>query len=232
MEAQNLYQTCQKSSSYETGICFHSRDPQKAPERITYRELWDRAQQDASNIRRLYDVPSQTIFLLHFDRHIHSIRWFWAIIAAGYIPAIFPPLTKDNGQRKQHLSHISKLLNKPIVLTTEDLEQDFHRQKHFRVYTVESYPLSGGSSKSFEATHSPLGDLKRPDELACLVLTSGSSGNCKAVCLRHGQILDALKGKITCHQTKQEDRFLNYIGLDHVANLTEIHLHAMYLGAE
>ena len=235
MEAQNLYQICRKSSSYETGICFHSRNPQIPPEHITYRELRDRAKQDASKIRKLYGITSQTIFLLHFDRHKHSIRWFWAVIAAGCIPVILPPLTKDIGQLKQHLRHISNLLREPIVLTTRDLEQDFQSQKQYRVYTVESYQLSGGSnsnSKTFEATHSPPGDLKRPDELACLALTSGSSGNCKAVCLRHGQILSALRCKIACHQTNQEDCFLNYIGLDHVANLTEIHLHAMYLGAD
>ena len=235
MEAQNLYQICQKSSSYETGICFHCRNPQKPPERISYRELWDHAQQDASKLGRLYGITQQTIFLLHFDRHKHSIRWFWAVIAAGCIPVVFPPLTKDVGQRKQHLSHISKLLREPIVLTTKDLEQDLQGQKHFRVYTAESYLLSGEDSsysKTFRETHSLPGNLKRPDEVAFLALTSGSSGNCKAVCLRHGQILNALKGKIACHQTNQEDRFLNYIGLDHVANLTEIHLHAMNLGAE
>ena len=233
MEVQNMYQICQKSASYETGICFHSRNPQKPPERISYRELWDRAKQDAPKIERLHGITPRTIFLLHFDRHHYSIRWLWAVIAAGYVPAISPPLSKDIGQRKQHLSHISKLLREPIVLTTEDLKPDFQGQKHLSVYTVESYHLLGGSySKTFEATHSPAGDLKKPDELAFLMFTSGSSGNCKAVCLRQGQILHALKGKIARHQTKQDDRFLNYIGLDHVANLTEIHLHAMYLGAE
>ena len=235
MEEQNLYQICQKGSSYETGICFHSRNPKNPPERMSYRELWDRAKQDAPRIGRLYGITPDTIILLHFDRHQHSIRWFWAVIAAGYIPAISPPLTKDIKQRKQYLDHISKLLREPIVLTTENLRQDFQGQKPFRVRTVESDLFSGAINahiNSLKATPSPAGDLRKSDEIAFLSLTSGSSGNCKAVCLRHGQILNALNGKIASHQTKQEDRFLNYIGLDHVANLTEIHLHAMYLGAD
>ena len=113
-----------------------------------------------------------------------------------------------------------------LTSTTASLELDF--QNH-RTQTVESFPPFSTASKS---THLPPGDLKKHDDLAVLMLTSGSSGNPKAVCLQHGQIVHALKGKIASHQTKQEDRFLNYIGLDHVANLTEIHLHAMYLGAE
>jgi acyl-CoA synthetase (AMP-forming)/AMP-acid ligase II len=64
------------------------------------------------------------------------------------------------------------------------------------------------------------------------MLTSGSTGNPKAVCLRHGQIISSLVGKATYHQTGHNDVFLNWIGMDHVANLTEIHLHAIALGAE
>ena len=152
-----------------------------------------------------------------------------AVIAAGYIPAISPPLTGDISQQKEHLNHVFNLLKGPIVLTTQALEPEFHSQKKVRVHTVESLNPSSSTSKS---ALSPPGDLKEHNELAVLMLTSGSSGYPKAVCLQHGQIINALKGKIASHQTKQEDFFLNYIGLDHVANMTEIHLHAMYLGAE
>lgn len=44
MEAQTLYQICQKSSTYETGICSHSRDPENPQERLNYRELCERAE--------------------------------------------------------------------------------------------------------------------------------------------------------------------------------------------
>ena len=76
------------------------------------------------------------------------------------------------------------------------------------------------------------GPLKEGNDLAALMLTSGSSGNSKAVCLRHGQILAAIAGKSRHHDTRPDDTFLNWIGMDHVANLTEIHLHAMILRAD
>lgn len=53
----------------------------------------------------------------------------------------------------------------------------------------------------------------------------------KAVTLCHGQILTALSGKSQYHGTTKDDIFFNWINLDHVADLTEIHLHAMFLGA-
>ncbi|KAK1518084.1 hypothetical protein CPAR01_15733 [Colletotrichum paranaense] len=67
--------------------------------------------------------------------------------------------------------------------------------------------------------------------IAALMLTSGSTGNVKAVPLRHGQVLDAVTGKSAHHRTTTADIFLNWVGLDHVASLVEIHLHAMSLGA-
>lgn len=67
---------------------------------------------------------------------------------------------------------------------------------------------------------------------AVLMLTSGSTGHAKAVCLRHDQIITSVQGKCRHLGLTSADTFLNWIGMDHVANLIEMHLHAMYLGAE
>ena len=90
------------------------------------------------------------------------------------------------------------------------------------------------STTTTTATAAPTypGASKKETELAALMLTSGSTGNAKAVCLRHGQLISAVQGKSAYHGTHSSDTFLNWIGLDHVANLTEIHLHAMSLAAE
>jgi acyl-coenzyme A synthetase/AMP-(fatty) acid ligase len=76
------------------------------------------------------------------------------------------------------------------------------------------------------------GKSKTEEDLAILMLTSGSTGNPKAVCLQHGQILSSIRGKSIHHETARDDIFLNWTGLDHVANLTEIHLHAISLAAQ
>lgn len=235
MEIQNIYGICQKSARHDTGILFQSRNLRKSPERISYRKLWERANQDASKIENIPGITPQTIILINFDRHQDSIRWFWAVVAAGYIPAISPPLPSEASQRKHHLIDVFNVLTNPILITTEALKRDFQSQKHLRVYTAEYLQLPRGTnshSTAVKSVHLSSGGRKKHDELAVLMLTTGSSGYAKAICLQHGHIIHALKGKIACHQTKPEDRFLNYIGLDHVANLIEIHLHAMFLGAE
>ncbi len=241
MEVENVYQILQLSARHDTGIVFHGSDSQKSPKRISYRDFLDRVKEDALKIERIFDRvkedarKSESLYLpirhsvavLYFDEHRDNVRWFWAVIAAGYVPAVSPPRPSNVFQRKKELMRILAPLQNPIVLTTNSLRPELEGQKQCHVHTVET---SYGTKPN--TVHSPPGELKKRGDMAALILTTESSGKAKAVCYQHGGIIHALKGKIAVHQTKQDDRFLNYIGLDHVANLFEVHLHAMYLGAE
>ncbi|KAI9666525.1 MAG: putative NRPS-like protein biosynthetic cluster [Bathelium mastoideum] len=89
--------------------------------------------------------------------------------------------------------------------------------------SVGSKMISTGDSITGEAFTSLEG-------VAMLMLTSGSTGNAKAVCLTHEQILTACKGKLLCLPLQQDAVVLNWIGLDHVGSLTELHLTAMVAG--
>lgn len=68
--------------------------------------------------------------------------------------------------------------------------------------------------------------------VAVLMLTSGSTGNAKAVCLTHRQVFAAITGKLYGMPVPQRSALLNWIALDHVASLIEIHLCAMYAGLD
>ncbi|KAK2598731.1 hypothetical protein N8I77_012121 [Diaporthe amygdali] len=63
------------------------------------------------------------------------------------------------------------------------------------------------------------------------MLTSGSTGSPKAVCLTHRQVLAAVNGKASIRPGRTGP-FLNWVGLDHVASLVEIHIQALWLGAD
>ncbi|KAF2683381.1 4-coumarate-CoA ligase 1 [Lentithecium fluviatile CBS 122367] len=64
------------------------------------------------------------------------------------------------------------------------------------------------------------------------MLTSGSTGNAKAVCFTREQVLAAVAGKASIRVLPRDRPFLNWIGLDHVAGLLEIHLQALWLGVD
>ncbi|KAI4147623.1 MAG: hypothetical protein LQ341_001750 [Variospora aurantia] len=68
--------------------------------------------------------------------------------------------------------------------------------------------------------------------VAVLMLTSGSTGSAKAVCLTHTQLHAAIAGKLFAMPLEHESALLNWIALDHVASLVEIHLCALCAGLD
>ena len=225
MDTMNLYQLLSNASKSKAGVNVYAPGFQGPCVRVTYAELLENAQSKAQRIIELDGITGETVVLLHFDNHLDNINWFWAVIAAGFVPAISPPFTNDLDRRRKHLDHLHSLLKNPMVLTLDSLLPDFLGHEQLRIHTVQSLPAS---SSNFSGT----GSSKTADELAALMLTSGSTGNAKAVCLRHGQLIAAMQGKSLDKETTSKDIFLNYIGLDHVANLSQIHLHALFVGAE
>ncbi|KAI9885439.1 MAG: putative NRPS-like protein biosynthetic cluster [Watsoniomyces obsoletus] len=228
---QNLYQVLKVAASEpEAGITIYP--PGSAPKigkRTTYQALFERAQQRAGLIKNVEGLSKGSIILLHFDQHTDTIEWFWPVVIAGYVPAISTPLVNDAEQRKKHLLHLQTLLDHPIILTSKRLVPDFLGLEQLSIRPVESLQPPPDTESPDPVRD---GDFKYPDDRAVLMLTSGSTGNAKAVCLRHDQIINAAKGKSAFHDLGADDVFLNWIGMDHVANLTEMHLTAMFLGAE
>jgi acyl-CoA synthetase (AMP-forming)/AMP-acid ligase II/thioesterase domain-containing protein len=258
MSPQNLLQLLERAASQtsERGLSFYTPGKVDAVgERLTYDGLFELAKKNAQAVRQLKGIAPGSVVLLHFNNHLDNIEWLWSVIAAGYLPAISTPMTNDAEARKRHLNHIQQVLDNPVVLTSESLRLDFASVDTLNVQTIEevrslSEEYSSASSENEDgrsassdvdshysfnkptAASPQSGFSKQKDDVAILMLTSGSSGNAKAVCLRNDQILQAIDGKSKFHGTTSEDTFLNFIGLDHVANLTEVHLHSMGLGAE
>ncbi len=186
------------------------------------------------------------IILIYFDTPRLNIEWFWSVIAFGGIPAICNPLSNNLETLKAHLTHINALFKQPRVLTTRKLADYFNLVPELRVTPVEDIGLLALPADAIE----PSGDCIRVNEPAALLFTSGSTGNAKAVEFNHSQLLLAVKGKNELHKTGIDTNYLTWVGqsimldllitrrltlivqgLDHSANLAEIHLNAMFNGS-
>ncbi|KUJ12592.1 putative non-ribosomal peptide synthase-like protein [Mollisia scopiformis] len=180
----------------------------------------------------LPSFEARSIVLLHFTEHVDNIVWFWSVILAGGIPAMSPPISNIPSQRQKHLEHLFGLLDSPMCITRLALLDQFVGQDLLNPYTVESLSLIQSHENGNSTEHQNARRTSYPKDLASLMLTSGSTGNAKAVCLDQRQVLAAIAGKSTIREIPREFSALNWIGLDHVGSLIEIHLKAMYLGIE
>lgn len=141
------------------------------------------------------------------------IEWFWSIVAAGAIPAVSTPLASDLAARERHLRHLENILEKPKVLTSERIRGELSSVPTLDVTSIEAVSLyESNGDVGVNGTAETNGFHGHPEAPAVLMLTSGSTGNAKAVELSHEMILASVQGKSAATGTTGEDVFLNWIG--------------------
>lgn len=128
---------------------------------------------------------------------------YWAAVLIGLVPTILTPLTNDPKQVEAHLTHLKTLLNPRIIASSELHAHLECIRDNSEIYSPEEI-LAKASGKVLQES-----DINSTKELACLMLTSGSTGNAKAVEMRHEAIQAAVRGKSNALGLTSETKFLN-----------------------
>lgn len=230
----NIVQVLERASQKVSGLTFYPPGLD-TKENVTYFQLLEDSRANATRIKTLPATAPSEVILIHFATHRENITWFWAVLLAGFIPAISPPFVHDEPRRRKHLGHVKSLLKDPLVLTSQHLVPEF-LDVPLKIQPVEQISLR--VENVINGTNAPShvngtdDTEEKQSKPAVLMLTSGSTGNAKAVSLTHRQVLHSISGKIKHHGHQHGGPVLNWIGLDHVASLTETHLTAMALCAD
>ena len=190
--------------------------------------------------------PHRPVIMVHFDSILDTVEWYWAVMLWGGIPAITSPamFSHNEADGKAHLAHLATTLDSPLCLTRHSLMGPFMQHPDaITAYAIEDLVvptgdcITAGSEAKFASMEVvPNGSITidpqlKLDDIAALMLTSGSSGSAKAVPITHGQILVACEGKNKNADLKfPKSPFLSWVGIDHVANLVHCHLFAIISG--
>ncbi|GAB1217100.1 hypothetical protein ATERTT37_006323 [Aspergillus terreus] len=210
-----------------SGILIYSPGNVESPHQLTYAELRDAAQQNARRLGCMEGFAPGSLVLLHLDGYRDNMIWLWSLIYAGCIPVMSTPFAHHEEHRRSHLLHLQSLLRDPICLTRQGLEAQFPPDVGLRLCNIES--ISGGSNPfTSPRLGQPPGQDDNVDDIALLMLTSGSTGHAKAVPLTHSQLLSALAGKERFLQLRQHGPSLNWVAFDHIASLAEMHFHPIF----
>lgn len=244
---QDILRARAESDSSGT-LLFYSEGNLKAPsEEVSYSRLYQRAKCYAATLGCLPTFAENRTVLIHLDDHYDCILWFWSVLLAGGLPVLSPPFSNLEEHRRKHIQALSGLLERPVCVTRRKFFPLFGEDHGFVLRDVESLEAETLQNGAAVCTAPPHGNPANPDGgapgrrilgaegaagTAMLMLTSGSTGNAKAVRITHRQVLASVAGKSAACPLPSNRSFLNWIGLDHVGALVEIHLHALWLGVD
>ncbi|KAF9525716.1 hypothetical protein CPB83DRAFT_858976 [Crepidotus variabilis] len=198
---------------------------------LSYAQLWTESQEYAA---RLVSAGLKTdgtdVVIAHFTDHETHIRTFWACCLAGIPFCPIPPLHPDESRQVLLFEHLQKVFTSPTFISKDDTIHSVLRL----VPTLKALSTSHINSLSVGPELSsqiyPHASLK-PDDVLCYMLTSGSTGNSKAVRLAHSNFLSNARGKAKCHNTTTSSHLLNWIAFDHVACISDVHFQALLVDA-
>ncbi|KAI0407027.1 hypothetical protein F4802DRAFT_555394 [Xylaria palmicola] len=234
-------------SAVSRSLIFYSTGNVNTPVLISYRDLYNQALHNRALIESLPQFQAGFPILIHLDDQYDAILWFWTVLLAKCTPVMSSPFSNVEAHRINHIRNLWEKLQSPIcIMRAKDMHL-FNGDHGLHLHAIESLhsnhwrasdPETNGTGKEsnsrahLEQNFQSSGVYKGGDTLAALMLTSGSTGNSKAVCLTHKQILAAVKGKSAMRALPPGYPFLNWIGLDHVASLVEIHIPALWLNVD
>ena len=193
----------------------------KGSQVATYRDTYDEAKLILSNLYK-FGVGAEDIVVLALDDAADFIPTLWACVLGGIIPCPIIPRVADVETWRGSLDHLMKLFDHPTFITSSRNRELF--QIDSPVLTLEDLHVSAPPLPS--TTNAVTGT-----DIAFLMLSSGSTGNPKAIALTHDNILNSLKGKQLARKIEDNDITLNWVAFDHVAALTESHLLPLSTGS-
>lgn len=212
-----LIQAAQQSPSAGIHIAANGED---ATSFISYPALLDQAARILGGLRERGLRSGAKVALL-LQRPGDFIPAFWACLLGRYVPCPLATVSNDHDRWMTHVSHVASLLDGPLFISVAAPSIELPA-------SVDSIDLN-----LLRKGHPPAQlDDSAPNDLAILMLTSGSTGLSKAVALTHDNIFASMEGRASRQALSKKDKMFNWISFDHVAALLESHMVAVYVGAE
>lgn len=202
-----------------SGLFFVVEEGQGEAAFLSYPALLGEVRRILGGLRTRASHPHGIVTLL-LNRPRDFIPCFWACVLGGYVPCPMAPIKGDPERWTTHLAHIASLLDRPLFISSGELLQELPD-------SIETTDLS--ELRKCSPEESIL--RARLSDPAILMLTSGSTGNSKAVELTHGNLLSSLTSRAERQKLTSRDITFNWIAFDHVAALLESHMIALYVGA-
>ncbi|HEU5124613.1 MAG TPA: condensation domain-containing protein [Verrucomicrobiae bacterium] len=210
------------------GIQFVQTDGQTTS--LNYPELLNRARRVLAGLKHHGLKPGGKA-ILQLDRLEDHFAAFWGCLLGGIAPvtvAIAPTYAERNGIVDK-LHNTWRLLDQPPIITTERL-QDSMADLAKTISAPMLDTLSVETLRRFDPDENihPV----RPEDVAFIQLSSGSTGVPKCIQETHGALIAHIHSSAAFNQYSSDDITFNWLPMDHVVPILTFHLKDTYLGCQ
>jgi acyl-CoA synthetase (AMP-forming)/AMP-acid ligase II/aryl carrier-like protein len=223
-----LSEILQRAARYHPAQAVICIQPDGSETVLTYPALLERAQRVLAGLRGRGMAAGEPV-LFQLERTQDFLAAFWACVLGGFVPVPVPlaPSYRETNGAVVKLQHAGAMLGRPLILT--DATRAPALAALPSVLGVEPMPVEAVEDL---ARHAP--DARAhpadPDDVALMLLSSGSTGRSKTVMQSHRSLLGHCAGNVQLNAFTSGDVSLNWIPLDHVGAIVMLHLCKVYLG--
>jgi|GEM_PF-1036535 len=196
---------------------------------VSYAELRDQAIELLRGFSGAGLKPgSPVIFQIADNREF--LQAFWACVLGGMIPVPMSLITDSGSKELERFEGIWKSLEcAPVLSSGSQTEVLVNLLKPLQSAGLKIIDLHGlGSDETGKVELHQV----EPDDIALIMLTSGSTGVPKGVPLTHRNLISRSIASVQLHGFDRSMVTLNWMPLDHVAGLIYFHLRDLYLGCK
>nr|WP_307813392.1 SDR family NAD(P)-dependent oxidoreductase [Ktedonobacter sp. SOSP1-52] len=195
----------------------------------SYPQLLSQARQVLAGLRLLGLRPQDKV-IIQVEACQEFLPILWGCLLGGIIavPVAIAPTYAQPTSASTRLFHAWNLLGQPIVVAGSTIAtplRSLAEDQGWHEFSVVPYPTLQACTSEAE----PFLD-SQPDDLALILLTSGSTGAPKGVMQCHRSLLSQIQGMIQqlgC--TPRQGLTFNWMPLDHVGGVVMLHFHALFL---
>ncbi|MCI0507821.1 MAG: non-ribosomal peptide synthetase [Gammaproteobacteria bacterium] len=197
---------------------------------LSYSDLYDRALMHLHDFQQAGLTPGAQLIILHNDNQTF-IETFWACVLGGIIPV--PVAIGISDEHRAKLFRIFNKLERPYLFTSREqverlagFAQQHSLQESLHVVqgkTVLADVLENLTQRG--QRHEP-----KPDDVAFIQFSSGSTSEPKGVVLTHRNIMTNINAIKESGGFSENDISLSWMPLTHDMGLIGFHLHTLAIG--
>ncbi|HJS90024.1 MAG TPA: AMP-binding protein [Steroidobacteraceae bacterium] len=195
---------------------------------VSYEELYARARGILHHLQRLGARRGDKL-ILFLGSNEQFIDGFWAAVLGGIVPV--PVALGISDEHRHKLLRIARKLGKPFIYTER---RSLDRIGAFAAQAGEPETFEDLRARAFLVDDlddiSRAGEIHRarPEDVAFIQFSSGSTSDPKGVVLTHGNIIANARGATEAAGFSQDDISLSWMPLTHDMGLIGFHLVMFY----